>query len=82
MHNLEDGYVCLIPKPASISRSSGNFVLSRDTKIIVQKDNPEIISIAELLASYLKEISGYKISVSDTNDTAGNIQLALNNILE
>jgi hexosaminidase len=79
MHNLRDNYACLIPKPTSISQSSGNFTFSRDTKIILRKDNPEIASIAELLSSYLKEVSSHEILVSDTNGTAGTIQLTLNN---
>ena len=79
MPNLRDNYVCLIPKPTSISQSSGNFTFSRDTKIIVQKDNHEIASIAQLLSSYIQEISSYDISVGDRGDTAGTIQLSLNN---
>ena len=79
MHNPQDNYVCLIPKPTTISQWSGNFTLSGDTKIVAQKDNPETAAIAELLSSYLKEVSGYEILVSDTKNTAGIIQLTLNN---
>src|SRR5688572_14151154 len=39
MHNPEDCYVCLIPKPTSVFESEGNFSLSRDTIIYTQKDN-------------------------------------------
>ena len=79
MHNPEDYRACLIPKPASISQSSGNFTLSHDTRIVAQKDNPEITAIAQLLSSYLREVGGFEISASDTNDPAGTIQLTLNN---
>ena len=79
MHNPEDYRACLIPKPASISQSSGIFTLSRDTRIVAQKDNPEITAIAQHLSSYLREVGGFEISASDTNDPAGTIQLTLNN---
>ena len=79
MHNPEDYHAGLIPKPASITLSSGSFTIARDTKIILQKDDHEIESIAELLSSYIKEISSYEISVSDKDDTAGTIHLTLNN---
>jgi hexosaminidase len=77
MHNPQDHKVCLIPRPISISQSSGNFTLSQATKIVLQKDNPETAAIAQLLVSYLKEVSGYEVFASDTNDKAGTILLTL-----
>ena len=73
-------YACLIPKPTSIFPSAGNFIISANTKILPQKDNHEVRSIANLLSAYLQEVSGYEILISDANATQneGNIQLTLN----
>ena len=80
MHNLQDCYASLIPKPASFFKSSGSFTISPNTKILPQKDNHEVMSIANLLSSYLQEISGEEALVSDDNSAqaSGNIQLILN----
>jgi hexosaminidase len=80
MHNPQDCYACLIPRPTSIFQSTGNFAISQDTKIFPQKDNSEVASIANLLSSYLQEASGYEVAVGDTNNDqgAGNILLTLN----
>ena len=63
MHNPEDCYVCLIPKPTSVFESEGNFSLSRDTIIFTQKDNRETGFIANLLSTFLGEVSGYEAPV-------------------
>jgi hexosaminidase len=80
MHNPQDCYSCLIPKPTSFFQSSGAFTISSSTKILPQKDNHEVTSIANLLATYLQEVCGDEVSVSDagSDQDAGNIQLILN----
>ena len=64
-------YACLIPKPTSFFQSSGAFTISSGTKILLQKANPEVKSIADLLATYLQEVSGDKALVSDDNADQG-----------
>jgi hexosaminidase len=73
MHNL-------IPKPTSFFQSTGNFIISSDTKIFLQKENSEVVSIAKLLSIALREASGCEIEISDSSaaQEAGNIQLTLN----
>lgn len=73
-------YACLIPKPSSLLQSSGAFTISPGTKILAQKDHPEILSIAKLLSAYLQEVCGYQALVSDDDagQAKGNIQLTLN----
>jgi hexosaminidase len=79
MHNPQDCYACLIPKPTSISRTLGNFTISANTNILVQHDNQEVASIANLLSTYIQGVSGYEIVVSDANAAhrSGSIQLIL-----
>jgi hexosaminidase len=79
MHNSEDGYACLIPKPTSFFQSSGAFTISPGTKILSQKDHPGVSAIANLLSAYLQEVCGYNTSISDDSSVqgAGDIQLTL-----
>ena len=80
MHNPQDYCACLIPKPTSFFQSTGNFIISSDTKIFLQKENSEVVSIAKLLSTSLKEASGCEIEISDASmaQEAGNIQITLN----
>ena len=71
MHNPEDCYACLIPKPTSFFSSEGNFVLSPNTTIFLQADDSETALIAKLLATSLGEVSGYEISVIEQGSDRG-----------
>jgi hexosaminidase len=80
MHNPQDYYACLIPKPTSVFQSPGEFTISADTKILFQNDNPEVAFIANLLSTYLEEISGHEVLVYEDSpkQSKGDIQLDLN----
>src|SRR5688572_10715184 len=79
MHNPQDRYTCLIPQPASIFESEGNFIISANTKILIQKEKEGITSIANLLSTYLQQISGYPLAIAEHSDpNQGNIHLSLN----
>ena len=80
MHNPEDCYACLIPKPASISESEGNFVFSANTIILLQTEDSETALIAKLLATSLGEVNGYEIPVIEQGSDRGKgaIYLSLN----
>ena len=73
MHNL-------IPKPTSIFEYEGTFVISSNTIIFSQRDNPETVFIANLLSTSLGEVSGYEVPVVEqsSNPGQGNIYLSLN----
>jgi hexosaminidase len=81
MHNPEDRYASLIPKPTAIFPAAESFTISARTKIFTQTDDHEVREIANLLSAYLQEVSGYEVLVSDADagQDAGNIQLVLNN---
>lgn len=68
MHNPEDRFACLIPRPASIFESEGNFILSPDATIVVQKENNGIASIGNLLAAFISEATGNEIAVLQEED--------------
>ena len=63
MHNPQDRLACLIPKPASILSSDGNFIVSSNVKIYFPSANAEIAAIADLLAAHLGQASGFEIPV-------------------
>ena len=68
MHNPQDRFTYLIPKPASILKSEGNFIFSADTKFFLQNGNREVTSIGELLSAQLQQGSGYEIPIVEEND--------------
>jgi hexosaminidase len=79
MLNPQDCFACLIPKPTSIFESEGEFVLSPNTRIVLQKENEEIASIGNLLSGYLRQIGGSDLAVlQHTGDPGqGDIHIAL-----
>ena len=79
MHNPQDCFACLIPKPATIFASAGEFMVSSKTRIFGPKENSEIASIANLLSGYLQQVSSYEVAVVEENNdqNLGNIQLSL-----
>ena len=79
MDNQQDYFIHLIPKPTSILTSTGNFMISSNTKIVVPKEKPELESIGNLLSLYMKEVSaeGVPVVAADRNTSQGNIHLSL-----
>ncbi len=80
MHNPQDCFACLIPKPASLFSARGDFRISPSTKILLQTSNDEITAIANLLSASLRRSYGCEATViSESPDqSSGNIHLALN----
>ena len=61
MHNL-------IPKPTSIFETAGNFIVSTNTRILLQKENREMVSIGDLLSAYLQQVSGHEVPVVERQE--------------
>ena len=80
MPNPHECYACLIPKPSSISEGVGNFILSANIRIIIEKENHELAFIAKLLAQYLAAVSPHEPAIVEENDDPGQdrIHLVLN----
>jgi hexosaminidase len=80
MHNPQDRPAHLIPKPASIFESEGNFIVSANTRVVVQKGNEETASIGNLLSSHIRNSSHYDVASVEQNDPPGqgDIYLSLN----
>lgn len=68
MHNL-------IPKPATLTVSAGEFALSATTRI--NASNAETLTIGKLLGEYIEQHTNLKLTVVETDDRSGNIQLKL-----
>jgi hexosaminidase len=73
-------HASLIPKPGSISAGPGEFTISSDRRIYIQKGNEEIGSIGRLLSEYLRQAGGVAVEIHDgeTMDNPGTIDLHLN----
>ena len=80
MPNPQNDYPCVIPKPSSVSEAAGSFTVSANTKIVIQKEDHELASIAKLLAQYLGAVSPHEFAVVQENidDLQDGIQLLLN----
>jgi hexosaminidase len=68
MHNL-------IPKPAMLTYSAGEFALSATTRI--NASNAEALTIGKLLVENIEQHTNLTLTVMETNDRSGNIQLKL-----
>ena len=66
----------LIPMPASIKFSTGNFTLTNETKIRVA--NSELLPLADLLREYVERDAHLKLEVATPDSDPGNIELQLN----
>jgi len=69
MHNL-------IPKPAIITPSTGEFSLSPTTKI--STTNVEAFAVGTLLAEYIEQYTNLKLAIVEDAQGSGNIHLKLN----
>lgn len=77
MLNPHDRFISLIPQPASLSLSAGEFRLSSHTQIVIPDDQAEVAAIGDLLASYLGGIK-VRAAVARQQGHSGNISLVLN----
>ena len=67
MHNPQDRFACLIPKPASILLSEGEFIISPGTKIFIRKKEDESALIGQLLEGHLGQVGGHEVAVIEEN---------------
>ena len=65
----------IIPLPQEIKISTGNFVLNDRTSIVYPKGNDEMQQNANLLATYIRQMSGKKLKVIDEQITSNVITL-------
>ena len=65
----------LIPKPTSLTASTGEFTLSSTTKIVAE---PGLFAIAKLLTDYIEQHVNLKLTIVDEVQISGNIRLQLN----
>jgi hexosaminidase len=70
MHNL-------IPKPASILQSEGEFVVSPDVNIFVTDNTSEVVSIGRFLADFLRQATNDDFNIYVGSQNAKSIQLTL-----
>lgn len=69
--------ISIIPKPVSVETGSGTFTIDRNTQISIPENNPEIESLAELLAGNIDLILDNKIKVVSSLPLQNSIDLTL-----
>ncbi|GAA4807452.1 glycoside hydrolase family 20 protein [Olivibacter ginsenosidimutans] len=69
----------IIPKPLESTVQSGTFKLTKSVSIVVDKKQPELLKIAEMLQTYIQAISKQNLTISDnkTPNSVSSIQLKL-----
>ena len=70
--------IALVPQPREVQHGPGQFMLKQDTAILVDKDSPDAMSIAQLLARRIQASTGLelKVSTSDSPDKqSGSIRI-------
>ncbi|KAA6432605.1 family 20 glycosylhydrolase [Rufibacter glacialis] len=55
--------ISIIPQPVKLSRQSGSFALTKDTKIFVDAKNEQLRKIGEQLAGSFKEMTGIQPAI-------------------
>ncbi|MFZ1934063.1 MAG: beta-N-acetylhexosaminidase [Thermoguttaceae bacterium] len=62
--------IALVPKPLHVERTPGEFVLSGDTVILVDKDSSDAATVGKLLAERLRRSTGFPMAVKQYDGTA------------
>ena len=67
----------IIPLPQEIKVATGDFVLNNKTSIVYPKDNNEMLQNANFLATYIRQMSGKELKVTDESITSNAIILGV-----
>ena len=73
-NNMDIG-VSIIPKPNKITISDDNFVINRNTKIILDNSTTNNLITANYLNDILEKVAGYKLKISTNNNNENSIIL-------
>ena len=58
----------LIPKPVKLEPRKGAFVVTANTRILVEKDSPEAAKAGKQLAGLLNRATGFELKTAETDD--------------
>jgi hexosaminidase len=64
--------ISIIPQPVQVQPGSGSFVITNDTKILVDAGNEELKKIAQTLADQLKKAGNLTVSVAEADEATEN----------
>ena len=74
--------VSLIPIPASIQRGQGNFILKKNTAIVLTSNQADVTRVADFLSKKLSGATGFSVPVKSggaSSNAPGIIKLAIIN---
>ena len=60
--------ISLIPEPLDLKINSGNFTVGKNTKVIVDSNNPKVKDVANYFAEQFNNVSGYSIKVVSSSE--------------
>lgn len=61
--------LALVPRPLSVERGNGEFVLAQDTAILIDKDSAEAAAVASLLVERINRSTGLTLAVTPADGT-------------
>ena len=79
--NAENQYN-ILPKPAKLLSKKGQFLITTDTRIVLDSDNPELKKSADFLVDFLKRGSGLQLKTESSRESKDAINLRLDNNIE
>ena len=72
----QSGEINIIPKPSSIHRGSGSFLLNAQTTIVTGRGRAEDQKLARILRLHIKEVLGVELKMASRASKTNNIILA------
>lgn len=71
------GSISVIPEPAQMVQGKGQFVLNKETRVLVEKSSGALKKIAESFAGKLSIATGYTISVEEADEKGSEAENAI-----
>jgi len=60
--------ISIIPQPSNAYVIPGSFEIERDTRIITQKELPEVVAICEYFNDFIEASAGFRLEIVDDGD--------------
>jgi len=60
--------VSIIPEPQALEVNSGHFEINKETKIVVDSNNPKVKDVADYFAEQLNSVIGYSVKVTTLSE--------------
>jgi hexosaminidase len=65
----------IIPKPLSVTKGPGQFLVNSNTRILVDENNTDLKAIGQMLSDHIRQLSGKQVNVSTGSTKTNSIVL-------